>query len=92
MVQEVQVALANTVIIFSELEQMVGLIKSDEPMGPVIRVKWALKENAMNKILFRLQRAKTSLNLILTTLNWSAIMREAKGNIANTADQLQQLC
>ena len=92
MVQEVQVALANTVIIFFELEQMVGLIKSDEPMGPVIRVKWALKENAMNKILFRLQRAKTSLNLILTTLTWSAIMREAQGNIANTADHLQQLC
>ena len=78
MVQEVQVALANTVIIFSELEEMVVLVRSDKPMGPLTRIRWALRENALDKILHRLQRAKTSLNLILTTLTWSALVEEAE--------------
>lgn len=72
MVREVQATLANTVIVFSQLEQIVDSMKLDRPMGTTVRLEWALKENGINKLLYRLQSSKTSLNLILTTLSWSA--------------------
>ncbi len=45
MVREVQVTLANTVIIFFELEHDVDSMKLDRPMGTANRIKWTLKEN-----------------------------------------------
>ena len=72
MVEQVQVTLANTVIAFSELERLVDSMKLNQPMGISSKVKFALKESSINKILHRLQSSKATLNLILTTLTWSA--------------------
>lgn len=68
MVEQVIVVLTDCVSMFSELEQTLDMLKTDHPMRVIDRLKWAMKETAMNRILRRLQTSKASLNFMLTTL------------------------
>ena len=72
MVEQVVVVLTDCVITFSELEQVLETSKADRPMGIRDRLKWVSKEPAVIQVLGRLQASKASLNLMLTTLTWSA--------------------
>ena len=70
LVEQVFVIHSNCVLIFSELEQTLDSIGSDEPMQPIKLAKWMLKEQSITTLLWRLKASKMSLNLILTTLTW----------------------
>lgn len=71
MVEQVLVCLADCVSTFSELEEILdNLGATQRPMRKVDQFRWALKEGAISKNLLRLQAAKLSLNLMLTTLTW----------------------
>ena len=70
MIEQVVVVFTDCVCIFSELEQTLEMIRSDQPTRIIDRVKWVTKENSISKILLRLQASKASLNLMLTTLTW----------------------
>lgn len=71
MVEQVLVCLTDCVSTFSELEKILdNLGATQQPMRKVDQFRWALKESVISKILGRLQAAKLSLNLMLTTLTW----------------------
>lgn len=70
MLEQVIIIFTDCVSIFSELEQLLDSIKTDGPMHIIDRVKWAMKEKTILKLVNRLQTSKASLGLILTILTW----------------------
>lgn len=68
-VDQLLIVLTNCVTTFSELENALGGLTS-KTFSVNLRLKWITKEHTISKILQRLLSSKTSLNLILTTLNW----------------------
>ena len=70
MVKQVRVSLSDCVCVFSDLERVVDSLRLDGQMRFLDRVRWMSKEKVISTILARLQRAKLTLNLIITTLTW----------------------
>lgn len=70
MIEQVIVVLTDCVSIFSELEQTLEMLKTDQSMKVIDRLKWTMKETTIGRLLQRLQISKASLTLILTTLTW----------------------
>ena len=70
MIEQVIVVLTDCVAIFSELEQTLEMLKTDQPMKVIDRLKWTMKEAAIGRLLQRLQTSKSSLTLMLTILTW----------------------
>ena len=70
LVEQALVVLSDCVLTFSDLEQNLESLKTENPMGVLDRLKWLNKEPLINKLISRLQASKASLNLILTTLTW----------------------
>ena len=69
-VEQVIIVFTHCVSIFSELEQMLELLKTDEHIRKIDRAKWASKRSAIPKFIARLQDSKSSLNFMLTILTW----------------------
>ena len=67
LVEQVIVTLAECVMTFSELEDVLGTSKD---MGVLDRIKWVMKESKISEIQRRLQSDKASLTLMLTILQW----------------------
>lgn len=70
MVEQVVVTLTGCITAFSDLEKTLDPLKSSQPIRVMDRMRWALKEQSIGRILGRLQVTKASLNLMLTTLTW----------------------
>lgn len=70
MIEQVIIVLTDCVTIFSELEQTLEMLKTDQPMRVIDKLKWTMKDTVISKILLRLQASKASLNLMLITLTW----------------------
>ena len=70
MVEEIVVVLSNCVVIFSELEELLDLMKPHRPIEAGRLLQWTLKEQAIGSLLLRLQSSKTSLSLMLSTFTW----------------------
>ena len=70
MVDQLLVILASCALVFSELEKMMEHLKADLPLRNIDRFRWARKENAIARIVLRLQNSKGSLNLLVTVLTW----------------------
>ncbi|KAI4130165.1 MAG: hypothetical protein LQ338_001873 [Usnochroma carphineum] len=68
MIEQVIVVFTDCVSMFSELEQTVESLKTNERMRVIDRVKWAAKEKAILNLLTRLQTSKASLTLMLNVL------------------------
>ncbi|CAO1603355.1 hypothetical protein XANCAGTX0491_006943 [Xanthoria calcicola] len=73
MLEQVIIIFTDCVSIFSELEQILDSIKTDGPMRMLDRVKWAMKEKTILKLVNRLQTSKASLGLILTILTCTSM-------------------
>ena len=69
-VEQLVVTLSNFVLIFSELEETVESLKPAEPMQPWRLAQWLLKEQAISKLMERMQQSKSSLSLMVTLLTW----------------------
>ncbi|KAL8635350.1 MAG: hypothetical protein Q9228_007149 [Teloschistes exilis] len=82
-VDQLLIVLTNCVTTFSELENALGGLTS-KTFSVNLRLKWITKEHTIAKILQRLLSSKTSLNLILTTLNCTR-MQEARKAIQSLA-------
>lgn len=74
LVEQVLVALAECVTTFSELEDALGTSKNDAEMSTLDRVRWAMKESKISDIQGRLQSNKASLTMMLTILQWFAVL------------------
>ena len=70
MIEQIVVSFTDCVSVFSELEQTLDSLQTAEHMGVLDRLKWSLKENAISKLLIRLQSAKASMNFMLNILTW----------------------
>lgn len=70
MIEQVIVVLTDCVSIFFELKQTLEMLKTDQSMKVIDRLKWTMKEATIGRLLQRLQISKASLTLILTTLTW----------------------
>ena len=70
MIEQVIVVLTDCVSIFSELEQTLESLKTTQPTLTLDKLRWAMKETVISKILQRLQASKMSLSLMLSTLTW----------------------
>lgn len=70
MLEQVIIVFTDCVSMFSELEQTIDSLKTNGPMRTIDRVKWAIKEKGISKLLTRLQTSKASLNLMLNILTW----------------------
>ena len=75
LVNQVLVVLSDCVLVFSELEQTLDPLKLEEPWQAHRAVTWMRREKDVAAILTRLQSSKTSLSLIMTTLNWQVHTR-----------------
>ena len=73
LVNQVLVVLSDCVLVFSELERTLDPLKLEEPWQVHRAVKWMRREKDVAAILTRLQSSKTSLSLIMTTLNWQVL-------------------
>ncbi|MCJ1384962.1 hypothetical protein MMC17_008080 [Xylographa soralifera] len=90
MIEQVVIVFTDCVSIFSELEQTLEITRSDQPTRIIDRVKWAIKESSIAKILLRLQASKASLNLMLTTLTCTSA-DEAHASVRSLANLVQQV-
>ncbi len=79
LVEQVIVTLTECVTTFSELEDALGTSRNDGEMGTLDRVRWAMKESKISDIQGRLQSNKSSLNLMLTILQWFAVSVPSSG-------------
>ena len=70
MVEQVVVTLTGCVTAFLDLQRTLTPMKASQSLRVMDKVRWAMKEQSLGKILGRLQTAKASLNLMLTTLTW----------------------
>jgi len=66
-VDQVVAIVSGCVLSFSELERLLGGLKTDD-IRVIDRVRWARKESSIVDLLGRLQNHKTSLSCILTIL------------------------
>ncbi len=78
MIEQVIVVLTDCVSVFSELEQILEILKTDPPLRTIDRLKWTMKEATISRLLHRLQTSKSSLTLMLTTLNWYSCLQELR--------------
>lgn len=60
----------KAVMTFSELEKVIEQFKNDESLGVITRLKLAMKEPTISKLLLRLQSSRASLSFMLTILTW----------------------
>ncbi|MCJ1392743.1 hypothetical protein MMC18_005614 [Xylographa bjoerkii] len=90
MVEQVVIVFTDCVSVFSDLEQTLEMIRSDQPTRIIDRMKWAAKESSIAKILLRLQASKASLNLMLTTLTCTSV-HEAHVSVRTLASLVQQV-
>ena len=74
LVEQVIVALQESVKVFSELEDALGTSARDGDMSLLDRVKWTMKESKIADIQERLQRSKSTLFEMLTVLQWFAAL------------------
>lgn len=70
MIEQIIVVFTDCVAVFSELEQTLESIQTGEHMRVLDKLRWSSKENAISKLLFRLQSSKTSMNFMLNILTW----------------------
>jgi hypothetical protein len=70
LVEQVLVVLTECVIAFSELDEVLQTLKTQQQMELWDRMKWAINESKITGIMGRLQGNKTSLTLMLTILQW----------------------
>jgi len=75
MVEQLVVALPNCAPVFSELEEIIESLKPALPMRPGKLAQWVYEEDAIKKLLVRLQASKLSLSLMMTTMTWSVRLR-----------------
>ena len=96
MVEQLVVVLTSCVSIFSELEQTIEMVKIDQPLRVVDRLKWMSKESVITRILLRLQASKASLNLMLTTMTWyiypAPLCSDGCANVKANKKQFQCYC
>ena len=55
---------------FSELEEVLHLLNVQEPEQILDLIAWTRKQSTLDSLLERLQFSKSSLNLMITILNW----------------------
>ncbi|KAL8781247.1 MAG: hypothetical protein Q9213_006100 [Squamulea squamosa] len=90
MLEQVIIVFTDCVSIFSELEQILESMKTDGPMRVLDRVKWAVKERTISKLLTRLQTSKASLSLMLTILTCTS-MESAETTTRDLTGLVQQV-
>ncbi|KAL8666794.1 MAG: hypothetical protein Q9168_007407 [Polycauliona sp. 1 TL-2023] len=90
MLEQVIVIFTDCVAIFSELEQLLDSIKTDGSMRVLDRVKWAVKEKTILKLLARLQTSKASLGLMLNILTCTS-MESAETTTRDLTGLVQQV-
>ncbi|KAL8733290.1 MAG: hypothetical protein Q9181_003646 [Wetmoreana brouardii] len=90
MIEQVVIVFTDCVAIFSELEQTLESLKTDTSMRVIDRVKWAMKEKTISKLLTRLQTSKASLSLMLNILSCNS-METAETSTKDLTTLVQQL-
>lgn len=70
MIDQIVTTLVACVQTFSELDNFVKVLDTDEKSGVLDRLRWISKEEELSKIVSQLQMHKASLILMLTILTW----------------------
>lgn len=70
--EDVSVILTQTVLVFSELQALIGSLPPASQHKATWRLRWSRKERAINHLVNQLQRQKTSLSLLLQIIQWYA--------------------
>lgn len=70
MVEQLVVMLSNCVLTMSELDRVLDSMKIIQTFTTRSRLRWVREEQNIIELLARLQRSKSSLNLMMTTLTW----------------------
>lgn len=82
LVEQVIVALQESVKVFSELEHALGTSTGDGGMGLLDRVKWTMKESKIADIQERLRRSRSTLFEMLTVLQWFAALLHSTARVS----------
>lgn len=70
MVDQVVAILSASVATFTELDEFVNRLVTDQKMDLLDRLRWVSKEKQLAELLNKLQAHKSSLTLMLTILTW----------------------
>ncbi|KAL9614073.1 MAG: hypothetical protein Q9167_001427 [Letrouitia subvulpina] len=90
MVDQVVATLTSCVMAFSELEEVIAWLRSNNPHRADFRIRWMVKEQTISKLLERLHSSKISLNLMLTALTCTQV-EEAHAAIENLTSLVQTM-
>lgn len=70
LVDQIVVTLTACIITFADLEKIASTTQENRPLFGSIKIRWALKEKTISRLLAQLQSSKTSLTLMLAILTW----------------------
>ena len=73
LIEQIVTILAACVTTFSDLDEFVDTLDSDEKLGLLDKLRWASKAKSLSDIIAKLQMHKTSLTLMLTILTWYVV-------------------
>lgn len=68
--EDIGVVLGRLLMTLSELANVMKLLKQYESLRVVSRVKLAMREPNISRLLLRLQSSRVSVSLMVTTLTW----------------------
>lgn len=69
-IDQIIVALSNCVLVFAELEGIVEPFRTANLIQPGTRVRWAFKEQKIERQFRRLKSCRETLGLMLLTMTW----------------------
>lgn len=70
LVEQIVVTLTSCMMTFADLEKIASKMQENRPLLGIIRLRWALKERTISRLLAQLQNSKVSLSLMLGILTW----------------------
>lgn len=70
LVEQMVITLTACMMTFADLEKIASSMQENRPLLGSIRIRWALKEKTISRLLVQLQSSKASLNLMLAILTW----------------------
>lgn len=72
--EDVVVITASCVTVLDDLDKTLDPFRLSLPLSTMRRIRWVQEEAKIDDLIARVQVSKTSLNLVLTILNWSVIL------------------
>lgn len=90
LIEQIVVTLTACMMTFADLEKIASTMQENRPLLGSIRIRWALKEKTISRLLAQLQNSKASLNFMLAILTCTSF-EEAQSSVTQLTTLVEQL-